>query len=425
MLKEQKRRRHSLRKVLYMVLTLALVVPFLLIQTHQAVQAETAPMLFVNGEPVKTDVSAFIESGRTMVPVRFVADQLGYKVEWNGAKKEVTLSAQNGSTFKMVVGQKTIYDKNGKAIMTMDVAPLIRNQRTMVPAKFVTEVFGGSVDWDPNMKLASVITYPKVSLPQNQLVLGLIPSQEAENLDAKAKPLADALSKELGVPVKSFIGTNYNAVIEAMGAGKVDIGAFGPQSYVIAADKGYAVPAAASVRNGSKTYRAQFVVLKDAPFKKLEDIKGKKIAWVDPTSTSGYTYPSALLREKGIDPERDVQGTFAGGHDKAILALLRGDVDVAVSFDDARTIVQKTDPQVMEKTRILATTADIPNDLIALRAKLPDYWKAKIKEALFKIVMTEDGKTMLKNIYNITDLAPAKDSDYDIVRKVQKMNEGK
>ncbi|MBE3594480.1 MAG: phosphate/phosphite/phosphonate ABC transporter substrate-binding protein [Candidatus Carbobacillus altaicus] len=325
----------------------------------------------------------------------------------------------------MVVGNKTIVDKNGKAVATMDVAPLIKDGRTMIPAKFVTEIFGGSVEWDANMKLASVITHPKTTLPQKEIVFGFIPSQEAENLDAKAKPLADALSKELGVPVKSFVGTNYNAVIEAMGAGKVDIGAYGPQSYVIAADKGYAVPAAASVRNGSKTYRAQFVVLKDSPLKKLEDVKGKKIAWVDPTSTSGYTYPAALLREKGIDPETDVQGTFAGGHDKSILALLRGDVDVAVSFDDARTIVEKSDPKVMEKTRILATTADIPNDLIALRAKLPDYWRAKIKEALFKIAMTEDGKKMLKDIYNITDLAPTKDSDYDIVRKVQKMNEGK
>lgn len=126
------------------------------------------------------------------------------------------------------------------------------------------------------MKLASVITHPKTTLPQKEIVFGFIPSQEAENLDAKAKPLADALSKELGVPVKSFVGTNYNAVIEAMGAGKVDIGAYGPQSYVIAADKGYAVPAAASVRNGSKTYRAQFVVLKDSPLKKLEDVKGKR-----------------------------------------------------------------------------------------------------------------------------------------------------
>ncbi|MBE3594479.1 MAG: hypothetical protein IMX04_05515 [Candidatus Carbobacillus altaicus] len=68
-----------MRKLFNLVLALVLVLPLFLVQASETVQAATGPLLFVNGEPVTTDVAAFIENGRTMVPVKFVADQLGYK----------------------------------------------------------------------------------------------------------------------------------------------------------------------------------------------------------------------------------------------------------------------------------------------------------------------------------------------------------
>jgi len=255
----------------------------------------------------------------------------------------------------------------------------------------------------------------------DKLVVGFVPSQEAENLQAKSKPLADLLTNKLGVPVEVFVGTDYNGVIEAMGAKKVDIGFLNPVGYVVAKDKGYADVILLAERNGGKTYRSQFVVLKDSPIQKLEDLKGKKIAWVDPNSTSGYIYPAAMLKEKGIDPEKDVQGTYAGGHDKAIMALLRGDVDAAVSFDDARSIVAKSDPSVMEKTRILTYSSDIPNDTISVRSSLSQEWKDKIKQAFLDVAKDEQGKKVIKEIYSHDGYAEGKDSDFDVVRSTMKL----
>lgn len=254
-----------------------------------------------------------------------------------------------------------------------------------------------------------------------QLTVGFVPSQEAENLEAKAEPLAKLLSDQLGVPVKVFVSTNYNGLIEAMGSGKTDIGFLNPAGYVTAKEKGYADVLLKALRHGSDSYRAQFVVLKDSPIQSIDDIKGKKIAFVDPQSTSGYIYPSVVLKEHGIDPETDVQATMAGGHDKAILALLRGDVDVAVSFDDARTIVEKTDPDVMNKTRILAYTENIPNDTVSVRADMPEEWKTKIKDAFLAIAEDPEGKQVIQDIYSHDGYAEAQDSDFDVVRKANEL----
>ncbi|MBE3596863.1 MAG: phosphate/phosphite/phosphonate ABC transporter substrate-binding protein [Hydrogenibacillus sp.] len=254
-----------------------------------------------------------------------------------------------------------------------------------------------------------------------KLVVGFVPSQEAENLDAKAKPLADLLTDKLGVPVEVFVGSDYTALIEAMGAGKVDIGFLNPQGYVLAKDRGYADVLLKAVRHGSDSYRAQFVVLKDSPIQSIADLKGKKIAFVDPASTSGYVYPVVLLKKNGIDPEKDITPIMSGGHDKAILALLRGDADVAVSFDDARTIVEKTDPDVMNKTRILTYTDNIPNDTVSVRSSLPEAWKEKIKAAFLGIAEDEHGKQIIQDIYSHDGYTEAKDSDFDVVREANRL----
>ncbi|MBE3595901.1 MAG: phosphate/phosphite/phosphonate ABC transporter substrate-binding protein [Hydrogenibacillus sp.] len=384
--------------------------------------AGAAPLtLIVNGNDVTVDSAPYLKDGRTMVPIKFVSDALGYKIEWLGASKEVKITKGN-QTLWLKIGSKTMYaDAQKKRAVALDTAPEIKDGRTMVPARAITEAFGGTVSWEPTAKVASIITYKAEPYPKKEIVVGLIPSQEAQSLQDKAKPLAGMLSKYLGITVKTYVGTDYTATIEAIGAKQVDVGMFGPQSYVLAHDKGYADVLLASIRNGSKTYRSQIVVANDSPIRSIKDLKGKKIAFVDPASTSGYVYPVAMLKEAGLDTDKDVKLIEAGGHDKTILALLRGDVDAAFSFDDARTVVEKSDPDVMKKTRILAKSDPIPNDVMSVRSDLSNYWRAKIKEAFKLVSLTDEGKKELKAIYNIDGFADASDSEYDVVRRTYRL----
>lgn len=159
------------------------------------------------------------------------------------------------------------------------------------------------------------ITKSSAYVPK-QLTVEFVPSQNAETLEAKAKPLEKLLSARLGIPVKVSVSTDYNTIIEAMASKQVDIGFLPPTAYVLAHERKSADLLLQAERygindaDGSNTtelvtnYKAEIIVKKDSPIKTLKDLKGKKIAWQDVTSTAGYIFPAAEMKKAGIDPQK-------------------------------------------------------------------------------------------------------------------------
>lgn len=256
-----------------------------------------------------------------------------------------------------------------------------------------------------------------------KLVLGFVPSVEAEKIPEKVGPIADFLSQELGIPVEHFTSQTYVGLIEAMGAGKVDIGFLNPLGYVLAKDVHDVYLLLQSVRRGATSYRSQIVVRADSGIDSLDDLKGKRFGFGDPGSTSSYLFPAAHMRLKGIDFEKDFSEVkYLGGHDKVIIAVYNGDVDAGATFDDARTRVKETYPDVMEKVKVLEYTGDIPNDTVSVRKGLDPELVARIKAALTKFAETEEGKKALFDLYQIDGFADAegKDANFDIIRDTAK-----
>lgn len=252
----------------------------------------------------------------------------------------------------------------------------------------------------------------------SKLVFGFVPSLEANTIAETAKPMADFIAKEVGIPVETFTSTNYVGLIEAMGSGKVDIGALAPLAYVLANDQNGARVLLKSSRKGALTYHAIFVARAGSGIKTVADAKGKRMAFVDPASASGYLFPAAYLKAQNQNPETYFSQTkFAGSHDTAVRAVYNGDVDVAVCYDDARTKVEKTLPDVKQKVVIIGKTDEIPNDTFSVRKDLDVALSAKIKAAFLKYAQTPAGKKTLEDTYEIDGLAEAKDADYDVVRQ--------
>ncbi|MBT9281113.1 MAG: copper amine oxidase N-terminal domain-containing protein [Hydrogenibacillus schlegelii] len=108
----------------------------------------------VEGASVITmDAAPFIENSRTYVPVRYLANALGVadaNVKWDESARLVTLAEPGFPTVEMTIGEKRV-TSNGKATAT-DVAPVIRDARTMLPAKYVAEALGYTVEWDAQTK---------------------------------------------------------------------------------------------------------------------------------------------------------------------------------------------------------------------------------------------------------------------------------
>jgi phosphonate transport system substrate-binding protein len=295
--------------------------------------------------------------------------------------------------------------------------------RTVLPVMVLALLAGcrNSGNTGPNSAADGAAKAPEaVGTADRPLSMVFVPAVNSSQLATSADELAALIEKETGLKVKGSVGTSYSAVVEAMGAGHVDIGWLNPFSYVLAHNKYGVEPLLITTRHGSRSYTGEIITRTDSGINSLKDLKGKKFAFVDPLSTSGTIYPQLTMMAAGIDPKKDLgQTIFAGGHDKVVLAVYQKQVDAGAIYggvSDARARVESTVPDIMAKTKVIAHTDEIPSDNVSVRHELPAEVKAKLKAALLKIAASDDGKRILEN-YDIDGLQSVKDADYDTIRK--------
>jgi len=261
------------------------------------------------------------------------------------------------------------------------------------------------------------------------LTVQFVPSQNADTLEAKAKPLEQLLGDRLGIPVEVSVSTDYNVIVEAMDSKQVDVGFLPPTAYVLAKDKGAAEVILQAQRFGVEDetgapteelvdfYKAMIIVKKDSPIQTVADLKDKKMGYQNVTSSAGYVWPAGKLLEADLDPLKDVQPVTLKGHDQGVLAVLNGDVDAAAIFQDARNVVKNDYPTVFEDTRVLTFTEPIPNDTIAVRSDMDAEWVSKIQDAFIAIGQDEEGRAIIREIYSHEGYVKSEDSIFDIVRE--------
>jgi len=262
-----------------------------------------------------------------------------------------------------------------------------------------------------------------------KLTVQFVPSQAAETLEAKAKPLEQLLSDELGIPVTVSVSTDYNTIVEAMASKQVDVGFLPPNAYVLANEQsnvkvllqaqryGIKQPGGESTDELVDSYRSMIVVKSGSDIKDLEDLKGKTIATQDVTSSAGYVWPVAEMKKAGIDINTDVTTVQVKGHDQAVLSVLNGDVDAAFVFEDARNTVKNDYPEIMDEVEPMYFTEPIPNDTISVRSDMSEEWDKKIQDAFIAIGKDEEGKQIISDIYSHEGYVVSQDSNFDIVRE--------
>jgi phosphonate transport system substrate-binding protein len=264
--------------------------------------------------------------------------------------------------------------------------------------------------------LASVAPASAVAQP---LHLVLTPSQKPTDLLAAGEEFGQALGKLYGAPVRVTVASDYAAVIEALRNRTADLAFVHPVGYVLASREAKARIVARNVWHGKSTFTSRIYVRRDSGLKTLEDLRGKTIAFVDPSSSSGYTYPMVLLMQRGLVKDRDPKTffrevAFAGSHDAAMRALLNGHVDAIASFDMARE-QYLSDPAEREKIVFVAETPPIPEAGIAARDGMDPAAVARVRAALLQM-RGPAYASLLKRMYDIDGFEPADDRDYDSVR---------
>jgi hypothetical protein len=109
---------------------------------------------FQDGQSYDTDAAPFISSGRTLVPVRYLADALGATTNWDATTQKVTIN-KGGATIELTINSTTI-TTNGISSQ-MDAAPLLVNGRTFLPARDIAEALGYTVEWDAAAQTVNIV----------------------------------------------------------------------------------------------------------------------------------------------------------------------------------------------------------------------------------------------------------------------------
>lgn len=242
--------------------------------------------------------------------------------------------------------------------------------------------------------------------PRQKLVLAFVPSLDAQKVLSSGSTLARMLEVATGYPVEATVPTSYAATIEAMCANRADIAFFAPLSYVLARERCGAEVRLISIRFDRPYYGAQILVNAQLGARRLADLRGKRFAYSDPASTSGYLYPAVHIKRAGFDPNRFFSQTiFAGGHDRVALAILQGQVDAGATFgdefgSDARERVLRAFPDVKQRVPVLEyVKPHIPNDTVSFRKGLEPEVAQRIATAMFRIARTSSGKQAIMDLY--------------------------
>ena len=219
--------------------------------------------------------------------------------------------------------------------------------------------------------------------------------------------MEDHLKTTLGVEKVSFFpAADYDGVIQGLLGGTLDYAELGASGYAkIYLENAEAVePILTTVQtDGSTGYHSIMVARKDSGITKIEDLKGKKLGFADPDSTSGYLVPLVTLPEAIGGPVKEFFGEtgFGGGHENLVLEVVKGTFDAGTTwgsgvgeFKDGYTsgnLRKMVDKGILDMNDLVELWKSplIPNGPIVVRSSMNDDMKTKFKQFMLDLPKTD------------------------------------
>ncbi|WP_226531308.1 phosphate/phosphite/phosphonate ABC transporter substrate-binding protein [Microbacterium paraoxydans] len=260
------------------------------------------------------------------------------------------------------------------------------------------------------------------AVDENTLVFGVVP--DSVDTETNYQPLMDYIADLTGKTVEYHESTDYAALIEAAVAGKVDVASFSGFTYVTATNNGAELTPISSIvtEEGQEPgYYSQAIVPADSDITSIDGFKGKKVCFVDPSSTSGYLFPSYNLLEAGIDPKTDVTPVFAGKHDVSVTKVGEG-VECEAGFAEDSEVEKSDKVKVVEETMV-------PGAPLVYSSALPDDVAKKLIDGLSEVTIDDiiaagidsADTDSFRSVFYATK--PVDDAYYDLIRDICKETE--
>ena len=255
----------------------------------------------------------------------------------------------------------------------------------------------------------------------NEIIFGFNPFTAPQNIKENYAPILEEIARKVGRQAKIMIVSDYDSLGRSLLNGTIDIGWFSPFAYVSAKNKGDITPMVTTVVNKNSSYNGYIITRKNSEFKSIDHLKGKRFAFVDKQSASGYVYPKAMLLEQGKQPETFFsENIFLGSHDRVIDAVLDGTVDAGATYSEAVEAARGRGLSI-QNLQIIAQTEAIPKDAIAAR---PGFDNALLEDLIKAFIQTTDTKSECNFLMKKTGLngfISANDQVYDIIRRAAKI----
>ncbi|MEE9419055.1 MAG: phosphate/phosphite/phosphonate ABC transporter substrate-binding protein [Desulfatiglandaceae bacterium] len=213
------------------------------------------------------------------------------------------------------------------------------------------------------------------------------------------RQLLDYIGDKLDQEVQLIQRKTYGEVNELLAKGKIDLAFICSGPYAAGKDKdGFELLATPRVQ-GSPLYRAYLIVNRNAPFQKLEDLRGRVFAFTDPDSNTGKLVPTYWLAQMGERPMSFFSKTiYTYSHDNSILAVARGLVDGASVDGLIWEYYNYKNSAHTSRTRIIKKSDPYGNPPVVASRYLSSKEKKRIRDLLFSMHLDPKGQRILKEL---------------------------
>ncbi len=209
------------------------------------------------------------------------------------------------------------------------------------------------------------------------LRFGLAPATWDARIDARLAAFSRALAAQIGMSVLPVASSDYRGIVGAVARGEVDVAWLPPLVALRGVVEGSLLPLALPLRGGVSSFSAVLFARRGAGIRSVDELRGRRVAWVDRQSASGYLVVRAHLDELGVDPDalfsREV---FCGTHPRVVHAVATGDADVGATYariDSANNLrsASWTECGAEVDVEVVLATSHVPADVVAMGRRTP------------------------------------------------------
>lgn len=229
---------------------------------------------------------------------------------------------------------------------------------------------------------------------QAPIRLGRLSAVDPARALAVYGPICRYLSTAAGHPVELVVSPNYESLGYLLRAGLIEVAWLPSTALSRSGGAALGVPLARVIRRGQTEYAGAIVTRASGPVKSLAELKGRRFAYVDRLSGSGFADANELLAQAGVQPLADfTQIAFTGSHGESLRGVLEG------RYDAAAVLADRVDngPHAAE-LRILARSRAIPTGMLVAAPEVPEALREKLRSALLGMAKSPDGQATLAGV---------------------------